>query len=133
MLCPRCQQKIPDFSTACGLCGATFGGPPPVIQNPYSPPYGYAPPQSLGDDAALRMLLPVGRSVWAIIAGYLGLFSLFFCFLGPFAVLAGIGAIIDLQRNPKLHGMPRAIFGIVLGILSSAALVFVIVMLAFGK
>ena len=30
----------------------------------------------LGDDAAMRMLLPVGRSGWAIAAGYLGLFSL---------------------------------------------------------
>jgi hypothetical protein len=68
------------------------------------------------------MLLPVGRSGWAIAAGYLGLISVL-AFPGPFAVIAGILAIRDMRRNPKLHGMGRAIFGIVMGALGSFCLV----------
>lgn len=34
--------------------------------------------QSLGDDPVLRLWLPVGRSWWAIAAGYLGLFAMFY-------------------------------------------------------
>ena len=40
------------------------------------------------------MLLPVGRSGWAIAAGYLGLISVL-AFPGPFAMIAGILAIRD--------------------------------------
>src|SRR5690349_8222730 len=38
---------------------------------------GLPPPQS-GNDAALRMIVPVGRSIWAIVAGYLALLLLIF-------------------------------------------------------
>src|SRR6266404_5143516 len=72
---------------------------------------------SIGDDPGMRMLLPVGRSIWAIVAGYLGLFSLL-CFPAPFAILIGIIAIIDIKKNPEKHGMGRAIFGIVMGTLA---------------
>ncbi len=40
----------------------------------------------LGDDPAMRWILPVGRSGWAIAAGYLGLFSVLGVF-GPFAIV----------------------------------------------
>lgn len=81
-------------------------------------------PRDIGDDAGMRMLLPVGRSVWAIIAGYLGLFSLL-CLPAPFAVLTGILAIIDIRKsNGKKHGMGRAIFGIVMGVIGTAFLGF---------
>jgi hypothetical protein len=69
---------------------------------------------SIGDDAGMRLLLPVGRSVWAIVAGYLGLFSLC-CLPAPFAILFGVIAIVDIKKNPEKHGMGRAIFGIVMG------------------
>lgn len=68
------------------------------------------------------MLIPVGRSPWAIAAGYLGLLSL----LGlpaPIALAVGIVAVIDIRKNPDRHGMGRAIFGIVMGLLGSAFLV----------
>jgi hypothetical protein len=71
-------------------------------------------PPDLGDDPAIRMLLPVGRSGWAIAAGYLGLVSVL-CIPAPFALLAGILAIREMRRDPKKHGMGRAVFGIVMG------------------
>lgn len=76
----------------------------------------------LGDDPMMRALLPVGRSGWAIAAGYLGLFSLLLL-PAPFALLTGVLAVRDIRRHPDRHGMGRAIFGIVLGSLGTLALV----------
>ncbi len=73
------------------------------------------PSRDLGKSGAMRMVLPVGRSGWAIAAGYLGLFSILVV-PAPFAIIAGIIAIRNIRRNPDLHGIPRAIFGIVCGI-----------------
>jgi hypothetical protein len=82
-----------------------------------------SPSPDLGDDAAVRMLLPVGRSGWAIVSGYLGLVSVL-CLPAPFALLTGILAIRDMRRNPKLHGMGRAVFGIIMGSLGTIGLLF---------
>ena len=67
-----------------------------------------------GADPVTRMILPVGRSGWAIASGYLGLCSVLI-FPAPFALATGIVAVREMRRNPKLHGMGRAIFGIVMG------------------
>lgn len=72
------------------------------------------PPERLGDSAGMRMLLPVGRSPLAIVAGYLGLVSVL-CVPAPFALGFGIAAAVDLKRHPEKHGWGRAIFGIVMG------------------
>lgn len=88
------------------------------LVSPFAPQGGFPrpqPPAPLGEDPAIRMLLPVGRSGWAIAAGYFGLFSLL-CLPAPIAVILGITAIVHLRRNPHLHGMGRAIFGLVMGI-----------------
>jgi hypothetical protein len=76
------------------------------------------------------MLLPVRRSGWAIAAGYLGLLTLLPCF-APFAIITGILAIRDIKKNPGSHGMGRAIFGIVMGVL--ALLAVVVAMILAGK
>lgn len=68
-----------------------------------------------------RAILPVGRSPWAIAAGYLGLFSIL-AIPAPFAILCAIIAIVDIRRNPKKHGMGRAIFGLVMGLFGLAEL-----------
>jgi hypothetical protein len=87
------------------------------------------PPQpALGDDAGVRMLLPVGRSGWAIAAGYLGLFGLAIL-PAPLALVVSLVAIRDIRRSratgsPK-HGMGRAIFGLVVGVLGTAILMLV--------
>jgi Domain of unknown function (DUF4190) len=92
------------------------------------PPVRYTPPD-LGADAGMRMLLPVGRSIWAIVAGYLGLISVLLV-PAPFALLTGILAIRAMRRNPKLHGMGRAIFGIVMGSLGTIGLAALAIVLA---
>ena len=77
--------------------------------------------RSLGDDVGMRMLLPVGRSGWAIAAGYAGLFA-FIVFPAPIAlILSGI-AIRDLKRHPERHGWGRAWFGMVTGVVGTAIL-----------
>jgi Domain of unknown function (DUF4190)/GYF domain 2 len=84
----------------------------------YFPPGVNPPPTpSLGDDAAMRWLLPVGRAPWAIAAGYLGLLSILLVF-APFAVIAGILGLRQINRNPQQHGIGRAIFGIAAGALA---------------
>jgi hypothetical protein len=71
-------------------------------------------PEPQDTDPGMRMLLPVGRSGWAIASGYLGLLSVLFIF-APFAIITGCIAIYDIKTHPTRHGMGRAIFGIVLG------------------
>jgi hypothetical protein len=78
-------------------------------------------PDSL-DNAGMRLILPVNVSGWAIASGYLGLISVL-CLPAPFALLTGILAIRDIRRNPKTHGMGRAIFGIIMGSLGLVGLV----------
>ena len=81
------------------------------------------PARSLGEDANMRMLLPVGRSLWAIASGYLGLLSILLVF-APFALITGILAILDIRKNPEKHGMGRAIFGVAMGAFFSLLLLF---------
>src|SRR5687768_14668949 len=108
--------------------------PPPVPQvaQPmgYPQPMGYARPPGvqpdMGQDAGMRMLLPVGRSGWAIAAGYLGLFSVLVIF-APVALVISIIAIMDIRKHPEKHGMGRAIFGLVMGILGTGVLLFAVV------
>lgn len=98
--------------------------PPPVP--PYRPPQAPSPvAPRLGDDAAIRLLIPVGRCGWAIAAGYLGLFSLVIL-PAPFALGASILAIRQIRKSAgterPLHGMGRAIFGLVMGTLGTLVL-----------
>jgi len=84
------------------------------------------PPSRMGDDPVLRAILPVGRSGWAIAAGYLGLFAVL-VLPAPFALAAGIRAVIDIKHDPHKHGMGRAVFGIVMGAVFSVVLVVFLV------
>jgi hypothetical protein len=103
----------------------------PAQQNPYTSPTSYQPPQNnLGDDAGMRMLLPVGRSVWAVASGYLALFVPLMCITAPFALFTGIMAVREIKRNPKLHGLGRAWFGIIVGTLGMLGLAFFIIAIA---
>lgn len=69
---------------------------------------------SVDDNLAIRMLIPVGRSGWAIAAGYLGLLSPI-PLIGTLALALGIVAIIDIKKHPKKHGLGRAWFGAIAG------------------
>ena len=67
----------------------------------------------------MRLIIPIGRSGWAIAAGYLGLLS-FAVIPGPFAVLCGALALKDIQRSEgsekRKYGKGRAWFGIIAGL-----------------
>ncbi len=83
-----------------------------------------------GQDAGLRMILPVGRSGWAIAAGYLGLFGLLIV-PAPLALIFAIIAILDIRKHrndprPK-YGMGRAVFGLVIGVLGTLWLLYLVV------
>jgi hypothetical protein len=105
-------------------------GPPPGYPNPYQPSPYHLQYRPSGPDPALGFIIPVGQSVWAVIAGYLGLLSLGICFLGPLAVLCGAVGIIDINKHPGRGGMFRCVVGIVLGLIGSIGLVILIVSLS---
>lgn len=71
-------------------------------------------PMPAQQDPAMQFLLPVNRAPLAIVAGYLGLFSMLGIF-APFAVITGIFALRSLKQHPELTGAGRAWFGIVMG------------------
>ncbi len=120
--CPHCgretliAEQYAGQSGPCAGCGRTIAIPRPAA----------APVPNLGEDAVIRMLLPVGRSGWAIAAGYAGLFAVLFVF-APVALVLGILAIRDLKKHPEKHGMGRAVFGLVMGILFSLPLAIALV------
>jgi hypothetical protein len=105
-------------------------GEPIMSQVSPPPPLPPVQGQSIGDNAGMRMLLPVGRSGWAIAAGYVGLISVLLV-PAPLAIILSIIAIRHIRKSkatehPK-HGMGRAIFGLVMGILGSIAGAFILI------
>ena len=120
--CPSCGQTFEVDASAtgqtapCPVCEKRFVISPLLV--PKSP---HNPRDSItkNDDAAIRMLIPVGRSGWAIASGYLGLVSVLGVF-APFAVFTGIMALRDIKKHPDKHGKGRAWFGIVTGGLATA-------------
>src|SRR5439155_1847526 len=107
-----------------GLIADVAVGPPPLPPAGHArgapihyahPTHRPAPPPGIGDDAAMRMLLPVGRSGWAIAAGYCGLLSLLCWLLGPAAILCGVMALREMKMHPERHGMGRVWTGFILG------------------
>lgn len=94
---------------------------------PYPPP-GYPPPPT-GVDPALRMVVPIGVTPWAILSGYLGLLAFLGGLTGPFAVLTGILALRAIRKNPQLGGSVRAWVGIALGTLGTLMFLLILVVL----
>jgi len=114
--CPYCAESVPPRTVFCPYCATD------LTQRRQSPQAF----TDMGESSGMRMLLPVGRSGWAIAAGYLGLFSLL-AIPAPFAIICAILAFRDINRNPKRHGMGRAVFGLVMGVLGTILLIFGIV------
>lgn len=90
--------------------------PPPVLRAPVQ----HIPVD--GNQDPLRFVAPIHSSGWAIVASYLGLFSLLLIF-APFSLWAGLMALKDLKANPHKTGKGRAIFGIVMGAVFSLVLI----------
>jgi hypothetical protein len=135
-LFPAASQPVPaPQSTSAPAPQSAPQSQPAPYQQAYQPQYaqgaqypsGYpGAAQPAGDEQLTRWLLPVGRSMWAIMAGYFGLLSFLLVF-APLALATGIVAVIDIKRNPQKHGMGRAIFGIVMGALGSIVLAIALV------
>ena len=108
----------PAWQSAQSVPGLLPAAPPPIPS-----PRVHAKP--LGDDPVARALLPVGRTGWAIVAGYLGLLS-FLIVPAPLALLVGILAVFDLKRRPDKHGLGRAVFAIIMGLAGTTLLVVIL-------
>jgi hypothetical protein len=93
--------------------------PPPLPQNASQAARPSSP------DAALAFVVPIGRSDWAILSGYLGLFSVLIL-PAPLAILSGFLALRDMRKNPHKLGKGRAWFGIVSGTVCLLVLFIVI-------
>lgn len=102
MFCKHCGAPIAEQTVICTKCGCSVAGTHTHLD------------ANAGHSATTRMLLPVGRSGWAIAAGYAGLLSLI-PFFGIFAVIFGILALNDIKAHPEKHGAGRAWFGIIFG------------------
>ena len=132
-------EGMPDWQPLSSVFASrAAGGPPPLPPQGSVPEYVMMPRTSkpLGDDAGMRWLMPVGRSGWAIAAGYLGLFA-FLLVPAPLALIVSIIAIRDIKRSrgaahPK-HGMGRAIFGLVIGVLGTLLLLAILIGKAISK
>ena len=84
-----------------------------------------------GDDG-LQYVIPINTSGLAIAAGYVGLISVL-CFPAPVALILGLLALRQLNKNPKLHGRGRAIFAIVMGVLFTLLPLALVVYAAANK
>ncbi len=130
--CPHCgkqtlvSQEYLGRSGPCAGCGQTV-----TIGNSGSPFEPSPAPHDVGDDPAMRLLLPVGRSALAILAGYAALFAVLI-FPAPIALILGILAFRDIKRHPEKHGMGRAVFALVMGGIFSALLLLFLVIAAAG-
>lgn len=99
--CTNCGAQLSDKAVYCVKCGVA------------------APQKSIpNSEEALKFVIPIGRSGWAIAAGYLGLLSLL-PFFGILALILGVVAVRDIKRHPERFGLGRAWFGIVMGALTS--------------
>ena len=96
---------------------------------PQPPALPSSKPASMGDNAGMRLLIPVGRSGWAIAAGYLGLFSLLVV-PAPLALIVSLIAMRDIRKSKGTdrvkHGMGRAIFGLIMGILGTIVILMMV-------
>lgn len=92
---------------------------------PASSVAGVLPPVSgsghRGNDQALAMVVPSGVDTVALVAGYVGLFSLLLV-PAPVALVLGVVALRRLSSRPGSRGHVRAIVAIVLGGLGTIAL-----------
>lgn len=86
------------------------------------------PPPLPDPDAGLKWVLPVGRSAFAIAAGYLALFSVLLL-PAPLALLFGVLALADIAKHPGKSGKGRAWFGIVAGVFFTLLLLLLLLSL----
>lgn len=96
--------------------------PPPQVA-PQAAYLRESPQKQAEAYGALDMLVPMRADIFAVAAGYFGLFSL--VVIGaPFAVIFGVIALRRIHQNPNRTGKGRAWFGIIMGGLVLSLLAF---------
>lgn len=124
------REGMPSWEPLSQVLGLAPSAPPFLPPSAFMPGPPLPPPQAIGDDAGMRLLLPVGRSGWAIAAGYLGLFGLVIL-PAPLALIVSLIAIRDIKKSKltgkRKYGMGRAIFGLIVGILGTGVILTLLV------
>lgn len=82
-----------------------------------------------GKFGAMDLVAPLRADPWAVLAGYLGLFS-FILIAAPFSLAVAIIALKSLKKHPERTGKGRAWFGLVMGVLGTPLLIWLIATLA---
>ncbi|WP_430787646.1 zinc ribbon domain-containing protein [Actinoplanes sp. G11-F43] len=141
MFCTACGYAIPVDAHTCTGCGTPTGlRPVPARQyatagaatlqpGPYLPPVPAqvtaTAPVNHGPGGATHWMLPVGRSWQSIAAGYVALFAIVVWPLGPVALGLGGWALVRARRE-NAHGTGRAVFAVIVGVLSTLLLAAVL-------
>lgn len=95
--CPMCGQEIPATARKCRFCGE-------MLQ-----------PEPTKGDGGVSTLIPY-KNPPALVAYYLGLFSLLPCFpIGLIALVLGVIGLRKVRANPEVHGTVHALIGIIMG------------------
>lgn len=100
MYCTNCGHLLEQDDRFCRACGGSQ----------------FPKPRSYGSDPVeqLHHVLPVGAPLMALLAGYLGLFSVLIL-PAPFAIIAGIVGLRQIRTGPHKYGTLRCWTGIVMG------------------
>src|SRR5258708_1908899 len=99
MFCPKCGCENDDKNLNCSKCGQVLKSVSPKQDDP------------------IAAIIPFKNSK-ALIAYYLGVFSIIPCVgspLGIAALLLGLQGLKDYKKNPQSHGAVHAWVGILVG------------------
>jgi hypothetical protein len=111
---------VPDVAYGSPAVPDAAHGSPGVSRAAYGPPR-----ESRGPGTVLHWIVPVGRSWQSMVAGYLAVFSIIIWVLGPAALGMGVWALARSRRE-NVRGTGRAVFAVVAGLLSTLAMVILL-------